>query len=254
MRIDRRIWQVQKCEGSKYTESILEFLLAEYIRIFGAGVMTTAPCIVYNDSTAKCPQFNHSQPLSIRLNQPSLSYWSQTIYQLSHELCHYAMYQTKQDKSFTLSWFEEIVCEAMSLYALQYSAQNWHKCGLSTSDPDYNKSILEYLNNEINRPALDGFMQCDTLDKLRIYESCELSENDRTSHIAERNTIYHAIVKDPTEAVCFLHYQMYIQHENGVAFDFDVWHKKERKNLILQLLGIFPVKSNKAEKDLIPST
>ena len=113
------IWQVQKCERSDDLVEILKFLLPEYIRIFGKEVMMNAPCIVYNDTNAKCPCFNHTEPLTIRLNQKSLSFWAQTIFQLSHEMCHYAMYQAKEDKEQTLSRINQIVCEAMSLYALE---------------------------------------------------------------------------------------------------------------------------------------
>lgn len=109
-------WLIQRCEGAEYLDSLLEFLLPEYIRIFGQDIMTTTPCIVHNDPDSECPYFHHTTPLKIRLSMSELSYWAQMVYQLSHELCHYAMYQTKQDKTKTLSWFEEIVCEAMSLY------------------------------------------------------------------------------------------------------------------------------------------
>lgn len=239
---NQAIWQVQKCEGSDYLVEILKFLLPEYIRIFGKEVMLNAPCIVYNDTNAKCPRFNHTEPLTIRLHQKSLSFWAQTIFQLSHEMCHYAMYQTKKDKDQTLSWFEEIVCEAMSLYALEYAAKNWNKCSLYRISPDFGKHIQEYLDNELKCTALDGFAQCTTVPKLKNYESGKYPENDRTSHVTERNKIYTAISQNPTEVSCFLHYQWYIQPEDGVTFDFISWHRDDPKNLILQILSIYPIK------------
>ena len=201
-----------------------------------------APCIVYNDTNAKCPCFNHTEPLTIRLNQESLSFWAQTIFQLSHEMCHYAMYQAKEDKEQTLSWFEEIVCEAMSLYALEYAAKNWNKCALYRINPDFRNHIQDYLDNELKCTALDGFAQCNTVPKLKIYESGKYPENDRATHVTERNRIYAAISQDPTEASCFLRYQWYIQPKDGVTFDFAAWYKDDPKNLILQLLSIYPIK------------
>ena len=239
---NQAIWQVQLCERSEDLRSILEFLLAEYVRIFGQEVMTAAPCIVYNDPTALCPMFEHRTPLRIRLSQSSLSYWVQTVYQLSHELCHYAMYQTKQDKTQNLSWFEEIVCEAMSLYALHYAAKNWSKCKLAKYAPDFGKHIQEYLDGLLLCDASDGFEQCNTVEKLQNYEHEKFPENDRATHLKERNRIYEAILRDPTEASCFLHYQWYIQPENGVVFDFAAWYKDDPKNLVVQLLNIFPIK------------
>lgn len=245
---NQTIWQVQRCEGAEYLCSILEFLFPEYVRIFGQEVMTAAPCIVYNDPNSKCPRFIHSNPLTIRLHQKSLSFWAQTIFQLSHELCHYAMYQTKQDKTQTLSWFEEIVCEAMSLYALHYAAENWNKCKLAKYAPDFEKHIREYLENELLCDASDGFEQCSTVEKLQYYENGKFPENDRVTHVKERNKIYEAILRDPSEASCFLHYQWYIKPENGVVFDFNAWHKDDPKNLVLQLLSIFPIKGEEKEQ------
>lgn len=236
------IWQVQRCEGSEYLCSILEFLLPEYIRIFGQDVMTAATCIVYNDSSSECPRFNHTTPLTIRLSQASLSFWAQTIYQLSHELCHYAMYQTKQDKTQTLSWFEEIVSEAMSLYALHYAADNWKKCKLSNISPEFGVRIQDYLDGVLRSASSDGFKRCDTIEKLKNYESCKRPENDRATHVEERNIMYEAIMREPNEASCFLQYQRYIQPENGVALDFATWYRDEPKSLILQLCSIFPIK------------
>ena len=117
-------WTVLESNNSNHTYYILEFLLEEFCQIFGFNVMHNEDCIVYNAPHSRCPRFIHSKPLSIRLHQSSLTFWSQTIYQLSHELCHYAMHQTKANKKISLSWFEEIICEAVSLYALKYSATN----------------------------------------------------------------------------------------------------------------------------------
>ena len=236
------IWQVHRDEGAEYLCSILEFLLPEYGRIFGKEVMTAAPCIVYNDPNSKCPRFNHTEPVTIRLSQSSLSFWAQTIYQLSHEMCHYAMHQAKQDKTQTLSWFEEIVCEAMSLYALHYAAKNWGKCKLAKNYPDFGRHIQEYLENELLSDASDGFAKCNTVEKLQYYEKGKFPENDRATHVTERNKVYEVILSEPTEVSCVLRYQWYIQPENGVAFDFDAWYKDDPKNIVLQLLSIFPIK------------
>ena len=244
---NQSIWQVQKTDGAESLVSIIEFLLPEYIRIFGRDVMTAAPCVVYNDPSSECPLFSHTLPLRIRLAQLSLDYWAQTIYQLSHEMCHYAMHQTKQDKEQTLSWLEEIVCEAMSLYALHYAAENWHKCKLAVKDPGFDNCIRRYLDKELKCVASDGFARCNTIEKLQFYESEANPENDRASHLTERNRIYQAIVKEPTELLCVLHYQNYIQPENGVAIDFASWYEAEPKNLILQLFRIFPIKGEEKQ-------
>lgn len=107
-----------------YLRGITAFLMEEYEHIFGADIINNKlDILLFNDPKATCPMFIiNSEPLSIRLAQQSLSYWAQTIYQLSHELCHFALYQRKIDKAYTVKWFEEIVCEAVSLHALKYSS------------------------------------------------------------------------------------------------------------------------------------
>ena len=102
-------------QDTNNTELVLSFLLEEFSRVFGCEIMTNENCIVYNDPCSKYPMLiTNIAPVHIRLSQNDLNAISQTIYQLSHELCHYAIRQRKANKSFTLSWFEEIVCEAAS--------------------------------------------------------------------------------------------------------------------------------------------
>ena len=44
-------------------------------------------------------------------------------------------------------WIEETICEAMSLYFLDYFATNWSRCSLSNFNAEYGSSIRAYLNN-----------------------------------------------------------------------------------------------------------
>ena len=118
-----------KTEGYEYLIDLLDFLLIEYVRIFGEDTLYAEKCLIYNDPEAECPMLIiNAIPIQIRLAQSSLNYWAQTIFQLSHELCHYCIRQRKDNKNYTLSWFEEIVCEAISLYFLKWAADNWNKC------------------------------------------------------------------------------------------------------------------------------
>ena len=234
-------WTVQKTENSDHTCLILAFLLEEYCRIFGFDVMLNEDCIVYNDLNAECPRFNHSQPLTIRLNQSSLTYWCQTIFQLSHEMCHYAMHQTKSNRNITLSWFEEIVCEAVSLYALEYASKEWLKCRLSINNPTFSQSHKSYLDDELANDYTDEFKQCDSVEKLRAYELQEFPENKRETHRLERNIIYRAISANPLELKHVLDYTKYIEN-NGITIDFDKWLQDAPCRLIEELRAIQPVK------------
>lgn len=234
-------WTVLEFENSHYTYCILEFLLEEYCRIFGHHIMYNADCIVYNAPHSRCPRFIHSSPLSIRLRQSSLSLWSQTIFQLSHELCHYAMYQTKANKNITLSWFEEIICEAVSLYALEYSVYNWNKCKLSQMNPTFYNCNKTYLEDELNLKYTNEFKQCNTIEKLKNYEFQKAPENQRSSHKYERNIVYKAISANPLDLKHVLNYTKYIDN-NGITINFKQWMQDNYCNLLNILNQIQPIK------------
>ena len=86
-------------DDRKYMRPLFEFLLLQFVEIFGETVLGAEQCIAYNDSTAPCPMLitNHT-PIQLRTCSKSLQYWAQYIYQTSHELTHYVIRQYKEDK------------------------------------------------------------------------------------------------------------------------------------------------------------
>ena len=155
-------------------------------------------------------------------------------------MCHYAMRQRKSNKEFTLSWFEEIVCEAMSLYALEYAAKHWERCELSKRNPSYCDSIGGYLEGELGKKTMDEFRRCDTIEKLLEYEKEKIAEDRRESHREERNLIYEAISSNPNEVKCVLDYPQYLMG-NKVLIDFDRWTRDGSCDLLLKLQSVQPV-------------
>lgn len=234
------IWTIQKEPCYENTYDILDFLLEEYSRIFGTNIMYNSPCYIYNDRNSPCPRIDVS-PMRIRLGQQSLNFWSQTIYQLSHELCHYAIQQGKVNKSVWLSWFEEIVCEAMSLYALEYATYYWYKCKLCAINSEFYKSNAEYLGVVLAEPSTDGFKRCNTIEKLREYENNRYSESKRETHARERKIIYAYICANPLEARCFLDYDKYLNPDK-LTINFDAWLRDNPCEMVQQLAKIQPVK------------
>lgn len=239
------VWYIQEGEGSEYLDSILKFLLLEYERIFGVDTMNNEPCIVYNDPQSECPMliinanFINANFIKIRLSQKSLSFWAQTIFQLSHELCHYAIRQSKVNKDFTLSWFEEIVCEAMSLYALHWSAEHWEDCALARLNPEFSNHIRTYLEKELKSMGTDGFRMCTSVEALRDYDA----ESDRESYRNERNQLYYEIAKDPLASRCFCDYSRYVD-SNGITINFEEWEKDDPSPMVRFLHSLQPVKDN----------
>lgn len=222
------VWAVQPELQSEAVISIFRFLMLEFIRLFGEETMNNEECYIYNDPDADVPMLvTSSKPVSIRLAQPCLDYWAQTIYQLSHELCHYAIRQGKVDKDFTLSWFEEIICEAMSLYSLRWASNNWDKCALYSSNKFFGESICDYLNNELRDIGTGEFQKCNSIEKLKQYDA----QTNRESHRNERNQLYHKIVKNPSLCRCFCDYQKYV-NQNGITINFFEWEKNDKNSLV----------------------
>lgn len=235
-------WSVQPDAQADQGELILSFLLEEFIRLIGPDIMLNEDCVVCNIPQLDSPCFiGNFVPARIVLTQESYSYWSQTIYQLSHEMCHYAFSQCKENKDFTLSWFEEPICEAMALYALKYASQNWQKCHLSINNPLFYKSHESYLNCELAKESTDGFKECDTVEKLTEYEKNNVAVERRETHRNERNDIYREILANPVELRYVLGYTKYIE-DNGIVIDFDRWLQKTPCNLLNSLQQIQPVK------------
>lgn len=235
-------WTVQQAKHSEHGEFILTFLLSEFERVFGQDVMSNEDCIVYNEPSAACPMLViNTTPVRIRLSQPDYIYWSQTIYQLSHEMCHYAFRQRKGNKDFTLSWFEELICESVSLYALKYASEHWSACQLSKMNPTFFQNHKTYLAKELANPFTDEFKQCDAVEKLIEYEKQKVPENRRESQKAERNFIYGAILDNPMEMKCVLDYSRYLM-SNGILIDFDRWIRDSPCNLLQKLKAIQPVR------------
>ena len=231
-------WIVAAFDGSGSVRYILHFLLLEYGRIFGSNIMNAEKCVVFNDPTSECPMLvTNTDPVMIRLSQSSTSYWAQTIYQLSHEMCHYAIRQGKTNKDYTLSWLEETICEAMSLYMLQYSAENWYKCLLSQRAPQFSKSIIAYLANELKRIPKNSLSLCQTMEDLR---ACNQNATDeRDGRLRERNALYRVISEFPEESYLFCDMYRYL-NEDELTVDFEQWLADSPSEIVRCLSQIQP--------------
>lgn len=215
-----------------YLISITDFLLEEFGQLFGTDIVNN--CIhlkIYNDSSANCPMLIINRAsYQIRLAQSDLAEWNQMIYQLSHELGHFALSQKKTNKGCTLKWFEEIVCEALSLYALEFAAKNWDKCSLYSANATYSQSIQKYLENQLKKDGKDTFKNITSINELRKYE--EAAEEKRETHLYERNALYEKIRKSPSHCRQLCFYQDYLISPDMLLIDFDTWLEKNDNTII----------------------
>lgn len=225
---------VAQTEFSHQTQAILETLLTEFTRIFGEKAMTREFCLVYNDPNSECPSLlSGKDPLAIRLHQKSPVYWAQTVYQLSHELCHYAIYIHPERRKKLLGWFEELLCESMSLYALDYMAKNWKTCYLSKVNPGYKKSFISYLEDLLAPRSKNPLAKCKSEELMRDY--AKKRRYDRESRLRERNALYREILKNPLACRCFVDYVSYIA-PGGATVDFAAWQEADPMNSLIPFM------------------
>ncbi|MEG2740468.1 hypothetical protein [Clostridium sp.] len=234
-------WYIEKFDNEQDTnalEYITEHMIRKFISIFGRDIMLKEDCYIYLDKQASCPMLvlNH-EVLKIRLTSEKTSYWSQIIYQLSHEMCHYAMRQGSDDKE-TISWFEETMCEAMSLYFLDYFAKTWTSCKLSKNDKGYSKSIKSYLDNILGKYKEKSILEkcANFLQLENIEKTCTDSRDFRAE---DRDKIYYLFKKHSKKIYMITDYKKY--KVNKIGIDFELWLKNKRNDRFIKgLNGLVP--------------
>ena len=182
-----------------YIEGIFALLFAEYVDMFGLEVMSYKPIVIYNDANSPYPQ---TAPLDnfllLRLSQDDTDYWAQMIFQMSHEIAHYAFFSFRTDANqdnfddiaFS-EWNEEIICEAFSLLMLDYAVANWDKCTLSKINPTFNNAVMEYLTDEYNSgEAKIMKREGNAVSSQEFLSMSDNADNNRDNHVAERNYLY----------------------------------------------------------------
>lgn len=72
-------------------------------------------------------------------------YWAQLAYQFSHEMCHLmSNYDLAPHNVSRQQWFEESLCEAFSLFALEKMAKHWETNPPYPQWQEYAPKFIEY--------------------------------------------------------------------------------------------------------------
>lgn len=196
---------------------------------FDAGDFFKEPCILFTEyKEDSCPRLIYANPndpqdsLKLRLNTNITKLrFAQIIYQLSHELTHYVLRQYRETpcKGKIISWFEETVCEAMSLYILDLAEKHWEDFDLYANNKDYAKNIEDYLENELKKVGNNTLDSCSSIEELaEINNTAQGKREDRRN---ERNILYRLFKKYPSEIKNIGYYSLFIKDE--VLIDFDKW-------------------------------
>lgn len=219
---------------NNYLKSLMEFFLEEYTLIFSKQLISNSECYIIYDPKAKTPIFYpRTNPSSIFLNHAGDGYWAQIIYQLSHELCHYTLAQKSYDKD-PLKWFEESLCEAMSLYILKFCSDKWSDCKLSKHNYDFKFSLAKYLKDLVEYENITyGLKECTSLSDLIKINST--SESIRSDRMEERNYVYKLFKQYRDDIHLITDYRKYIIAD--ILIDFEKWIEDTNNNEFITKLS-----------------
>jgi hypothetical protein len=219
-------WQVQSD-----LSILFRFVLPMFERIFGQSIMSKEACTVFSDldcPTAPVTAFN---PTRIILKAEP-SYWSQVVYQLSHELTHYAVRQKTnyQYSNCAIAAFEEPACEAMALYIEKLCSENWSNCEYSSWDSNWGANFEVYRKAVYEK--VSGEAHCRTyhewINLCSAYTGSLTVDAQRPDVSAMRNHLYDSFVQMPYAIAAFIEYPLYMRTiPFEMLIDTENWSKTD---------------------------
>lgn len=223
-------------ENDENIQGILSFLLKIFNEIL--PIASDEICAVYNDPSAESPMLIIDEnPIAIRLHLKNTAKRDQCIYQLAHELTHYALRQGKEDKNRLLSWFEETLCEAFSLYVMSIATMRWRECSFYKVDKNYYVKINSYYRGELSKTG-DKISMCTTLGELSMIN--KNAENNRQDRYDIRNKTFELFTRLPKDIKEILNYCKYL-NEDMLTINFDRWEKEGKyPHFVKELAQIQP--------------
>lgn len=174
--------------------------------------------------------------------------WSQYAYQFAHEFCH-ILCRFHEDNRYL--WFEEVLCEAASLFALRAMARSWKDDPPYPNWRDYRDSLRSYADDviasrgliaEIHRNGLAAFYQARRQDLPR-------HPTDRETNGAIAAILLPLFERDPAswEALRFI-------RSDPPAADFPghlaAWHgrvPKRHRAFVASIISLFGLPEPAAE-------
>jgi hypothetical protein len=219
-------------------KQLSDYIISIFSKYFEVNITLNDFCI-HNDPDAPYPMLiTDREPLIIRTCVKT-GYWSQFAYQFSHELTHFVIRNIKIDKDKYLKWFEETICESISLFIVKILAEYWDFCPLYDLNNKYDKSMLDYFENEYKKCG-SKLKNCKSIYEIkRIEETCEEIRSERFD---ERNILYNIIIKFQKRIKIIFDYTNYV-HKNNLLINFDMWvkEKNEYADVLNEIRKIQPI-------------
>lgn len=151
--------------------------------------------------------------IEIRLNTNG-SYWSQYAYQFAHEFCHVLCGFHKDSRHL---WFEEVLCETASHFALRTMARSWADAPPYPNWRDYRDSLRTYADQIAVRVLLPE-LQRDGLARffLNHRETMQANPTDRDRNAAIAVILLPHFEQDPArwEALRWYHHEAELAAED----------------------------------------
>lgn len=209
---------------------LFKFIIPMFEKIFGKEIMNRESCEVYIDIAYTPTPIITFNPTRIIINATSI-YWCQVIFQLAHELTHYAIRQKTnyQFRNCAIAAFEEPVCEAMAMYILKLCAEQWNNCDYYKTDPNWGVNFEKYridiynIINDTNR--LSTYEQWKSLCEKYTVQNSPISQRPNVS--AMRNYLYDTFVSMPDDIALLIEYPLYVRDKPyNLLIDINKWENE----------------------------
>lgn len=193
---------------------------------------------IVKDTMHGCPQFcsklqNPYLPCDlIIVDMESLDRWNQFVFQFSHEYTHYIIHCANDSQEQRSSWVEETICEAVSLFFLQYFWANWTQCELYNWDPGYCKYFKSYLESRLNTPGNHRLGQCYDVEELKAIN--QTSQDCREDRAEEMHSLY-KMIRLVEDIEGLVHYKDFVVPET-ILLDTSKYRDAYPNSLAIQYL------------------
>lgn len=221
------------------------FVETLFSKVFDMNMVLHEECNFYNDMSRDSPIFfNNIIPYEIVTSVSDVGYWDQLLYQLSHEMCHFILHVSKDNRDLFFEWFEEVLCEAFSLYTLFNARKYWKTCRLHKIHKNYWSNIQTYADRILLTTSIPIDKNISGTDFIGNYKG--LDQKGKCEKIPyERNIVYDLFLQHPKDIKKILKYTQYYDKNNNcidfTKWDIDTRDKGSKDNtLVTGLMNICP--------------
>ena len=186
--------------------------------------------------------------------------WDQFAYQFAHELCHVLADSEHRDReqegaARSNQWFEEALCEVVSLFTLRRMAERWASAPPHAHWRGYAPAFREYLERLMAEPhrSLSG---AGSLAKWYEGEHAALSRNP---YLREKNELVSAVLfplfeRDPESlgSVAYLNADGAIS-TGSLGVYLEGWYlccPDKYRNTVRQVMAIFRLSPDSSAEDI----